>query len=106
MMLKQPVAAQDGRDAAIFIQQVNACSHCQVRPKLPTGGIEGGTRELCDPVKGSQLKGLLMPVHEVEQALMRDLHTLWPASRARRVDYISHVVNGSCKAWLCCTLLL
>ena len=71
-------------DAGILVWQIHAGTDREIGPQFPTSGVEGRACHLRCPVKGCHTKGPLMPEHEVEQAIVGNLHSLRLACSSRR----------------------
>ena len=84
----EPISQQLRIAHRFVLGEVQARAGRQVRPDFPHRRVETHVGDLARAIGGLHAKGLLMPVHQVRQALVCDLDTFGLAGRARSVDHI------------------
>ncbi len=96
---RQPAQQAAGRERHLLVGDVQAGARHEGGPDLPHRGVEGGRGDQRGPVGGGHAVGLQVPVHQVEQPRLGDLHPLGTAGRSRGVDDVGEVARAHLRNW-------
>ena len=90
----QPVAQHLRRTVGLLVRDVQRRAGRQRRPGLPHRRVEPQPGDLRGPVPGRDVERRHMPVHEVREVRVGDLHTLRATRAARGVDHVRQILRA------------
>ena len=90
----QPIAQEFGLGADGFVHQMHAGSGHQVWPQFPHRGVEANRGQLRGAILGGHGEGAVVPLAQIQQAVMANGHGFWRSGRARSVNHIRQLLGS------------